>query len=155
MHCVRGMIPINSKVTGESQGEAPSVVKPPEKRSAPVYAGCSQHPNTHRSATHVGSHMHPPQGIAGSLPVQAALSLCPSAALSGVLLAVNRGDPRSGERDAQGTWGVFASEASILDDSAYGPVEPVGCHSGDNADGGGHPADAASPSGRGPVCHWG
>ena len=34
----------------------------------------------------MGSHMHPPQGISGSLPVQAALSLCPSAALSGVLL---------------------------------------------------------------------
>src|SRR5262249_38694934 len=35
---------------------------------------CCQHPNSHRSATHGGSHMHPPQGISSAVSVQAALS---------------------------------------------------------------------------------
>jgi hypothetical protein len=35
----------------------------------------------------MGSCMHPPPGISGAVPMQKALSLCPSAAFSGVLLA--------------------------------------------------------------------
>ena len=81
---VRGVI--FSKVTGKSPLDEPQHVKTPGKRSAPVYSGCSEHPKTPRSATHVGFHTHPKQGISGALPVQEALSLRPSAALSGLLL---------------------------------------------------------------------
>jgi len=59
----------------------------PEKRSAPVYSGCSEHPKAHRSVTQVESYMHLPQGIPGTLPMQEVLPLCSSAALFGVLLA--------------------------------------------------------------------
>src|SRR5512132_3469793 len=122
-------------------------MKAPEKRSAPVYAGCSQHPNTHRSATHLGSHMHPPQDISGAVPVQEALSLCPSAALPGVLLARDRADPRSGQGHDEGTWGLSALEAPLWDDPADGPVEPVGRRSRHDADGDDNAAHASTAGG--------
>jgi hypothetical protein len=87
--------------------------------------------------------------------VQAALSLGASAALSGVLLAVDRRDPRSGARHPQGAWGLSASAASLLDAPASGPVAPVGCRSGHDAEGDGNPAHASPSSGQGPGCERG
>lgn len=95
--------------------------------------------------------MHPPQDIPGAVPVQEVLSLCPSAALSGVLLARYRADPRSGQGHHQGAWGLSAIEAPLLDDPADGPVEPVGRRSRHDADSDDNAVDASTSSGRGPV----
>src|SRR6266446_3579796 len=95
--------------------------------------------------------MHPPQDISGAVPVQAALSLCPSPALSRVLLAVDRLDPRSGQGDAEGARGVSASQAALLDHAADGAVGTVGCAYRAGADGYGNFADASAPAGRDPL----
>src|SRR5207249_2518782 len=101
----------------------------PEKRSAPVYSGCSQHPKTQRSATHVGFHMHSSQSIPSALPAQEALLLRPSAAPSGLLLVVDGLDPRSRQRHAQGAQTIPAAHAQILDGCADDPVGTMGCGS--------------------------
>src|ERR1043166_5796809 len=102
-------------------------MKTPGKRSAPVYSGCSQHPKTHRSVTHVGSHMHPFQGIPGAFPVQEALSLCPGPALSGLLLAGDRLDSCAGQGDTEGAQALSALEAPLLARCREGAVGPMGC----------------------------
>src|SRR2546430_11405315 len=118
---------IYSEVTGEQPAAGVHRVKTPEKRSAPVYSGCSQHPKTHRSATHVGFHTHPKQSISGAVPAQEAFSLCPGTTLSGLLLVDHGIDSRSGQRDAQGAPHVPAVHAEILDDVADDAVGPMGC----------------------------
>src|SRR5213592_4928447 len=127
----------------------------PEKRSAPVYSGCCQHPKTQRSATHVGFHMHPPQGIPSALPAQEALSLCPRTALSGVLLVADGFDPRSRQRDAQGAHTLSAAHAEILDDVADDPIAPVGSARGGLYPGDGHAPGTPAAGRWGPLSHWG
>src|SRR5437763_11039595 len=97
-------------------------MKTPKNKSAPVYSGCSEHPKTHRSQTHMGSHMHPAYSISGALPVQAALPLRPSSALSGLLLAGDCLDSCPGQGDTEGAQALPALDAALLDHRADGPI---------------------------------
>ena len=129
-------------------------VKTPAKRSAPGYAGWSQQPNTPRSETSVGSHLHPPPGLSGAVSVPEAFPLRASAPWSGLLLAGRRVDSGTGARHAQRPQALPACDPAGWDDLADGPVGPMGCPSRPHADGDGDAAHAAAASRWGPVPAW-
>jgi hypothetical protein len=103
----------------------------------------------------VGSHTSPQQRISGARPVQAVLPLRPSAARSGLLLVGGRLASRSRPGDSQGARAVRAADAPLLDDSADGPVGPMGGPDPGVRDGGVHAPRASSPGGGHPLPHGG